>query len=60
MEVLLIDEAIREAILRGANTGELRELGQKAGMIGLKRAGLDRVREGVTSLEAALEVTGGD
>lgn len=60
MEVLLIDNTIREAILKGANTGEIRDLGIKNGMIPLKDAGLVRVREGLTSLEAALAVTGGE
>jgi len=60
MEVLLVDDHIREAILRGANTTEVRELGVEHGMISLKRAGLTRVKDGITSLEAALEVTGGE
>ena len=60
MEVLLITDPLRQAILMGANTGEIRELGRKEGMKTLKEAGLSRVREGVTSLEAVLEVTGGD
>lgn len=59
MEVLLVSENIREAILRGANSMELSELGRKNGMLTLKEAGLARVREGITSIEAALEVTGG-
>lgn len=60
MEVLLISNTIRDAIIRGANTSEISRLGCEAGMVSLKQAGLARVREGVTSLEAALEVTGGD
>ena len=59
MEVLLVNEAIREAILRGANTTELRDLGRKHGMFTLKDAGLLRVKQGDTSMEAALEVVGG-
>jgi type IV pilus assembly protein PilB len=58
MEVLLVDEKIREAILRGANSTELVTLGKANGMRLLLEAGLDRVKEGLTSLEAALEVTG--
>lgn len=60
MEVLLISDAIRDAIVRGANTTELLRMGCDAGMVSLKQAGLTRVKEGHTSLEAALEVTGGD
>lgn len=60
MEVLLVDDEIRQGILSGLNTGQIRELGIKRGMVSLKQAGLTRVKNGVTSLEAALAVTGGD
>jgi type IV pilus assembly protein PilB len=60
MEVLLVNDAIREGILLGHNTSQIRELAKKNGMISLKDAGLLRVRDGITSLEAALEVTGGE
>ncbi len=60
MEVFQINDEIRQAILKGKNTSELRELGRNNGMVTLKEAGLARVKEGVTTLEAALEVTGGD
>jgi type IV pilus assembly protein PilB len=60
MEVLLVDDAIRQGVLSGMNTSQLRELAIKKGMVSLKQAGLTRVRDGVTSLEAALAVTGGD
>ena len=60
MEVLLVEEELREASLRRANTNEIRRLAAEHGMITLKRAGMERVRDGITSLEAALEVTGGE
>ncbi len=60
MEVLLVDEKIREGILSGMNTGDIRELAIQNGMTSLKQAGLVRVSEGLTSLEAALAVTGSD
>ena len=60
MEVLLVDEEIRRGILSGMNTAEIRQLGEQRGMISLKQAGLTRVKDGITSLEAALAVTGGD
>ena len=59
MEVLLVNEDIRQGILSGMNTGELRKLAMDNGMVSLKQAGLTRVGEGLTSLEAALAVTGG-
>jgi len=60
MEVLLVDDEIRQAILSGMNTGEIRKTAISKGMVSLKQAGLERVRDGFTSLEAALAVTGGD
>jgi type IV pilus assembly protein PilB len=60
MEVLLVDENIRHGILSGMNTGEIRKLAITQGMVSLKEAGLTRVKMGLTSLEAALAVTGGD
>jgi len=60
MEVLLVNDALRQAVLAGANTSEIREIARRNGMITLKEAGLMRVREGITSIEAALEVTGGE
>ncbi len=60
MEVFMINDEIRQGILRGANTSELREMGRRHGMVTLKEAGLARVKEGLTTLEAALEVTGGE
>lgn len=59
MEVLRVYDDVRDAILAGANATELARLGQAHGMLTLKDAGLSRVKEGVTSIEAALEVTGG-
>ncbi len=60
MEVLLVDDDIRQGILSGMNTGEIRNLAIKRGMVSLKQAGLERVRQGLTSLDAALAVTGGE
>ncbi len=59
-EVMLIRENIKEAILQGASVIELRELGRKNGMRTLREAGLQKIREGVTSLEEILRVTTGN
>jgi type IV pilus assembly protein PilB len=59
MEVLLVNDELREGILRGANTTELGTMACRNGMVTLKEAGLSRVKDGITSIEAALEVTGG-
>ncbi len=60
MEVLVIDDAIRQAVLLRKSTAEIREYGRQNGMVSLKEAGLARVKSGVTSLDAALIVTGGE
>lgn len=60
MEVMMINEQVKEGIMSGANTGELRNIASAAGMVTLKEAGLHRVRDGITSIEAAIEVTGGE
>ena len=61
MEVLSVDEVIRPLILRGATSGEIREVAvEKCGMLTLKTVGLMKVKAGLTSMAAILEVTGGE
>jgi type IV pilus assembly protein PilB len=60
MEVLPIDEAIKELIMKGGSSSEIREQARARGMVTLKETGLRKVKEGVTSLEAALEMTGSE
>jgi type IV pilus assembly protein PilB len=60
MEVLPVDDEIREFVLRNASSSEIRDRARAKGMIVLKEVGLMKVREGITSLEAALEITGGE
>ena len=58
-EVMLIKDNIKEAILQGASAMELRELGRKNGMQTLREAGLQKIREGMTTVEEVLRVTTG-
>jgi type IV pilus assembly protein PilB len=60
MEVLPITDAIRNAITKGTSSAAIRDLAVGEGMVTIKDAGLLKVRNGITSLAAALEVTGGD
>ncbi len=60
MEVLAVDDLVKDLIMKGGTSNEIREQARQQGMITLKEAGLKKVREGVTSLEAALEVTGSE
>jgi type IV pilus assembly protein PilB len=58
-EVMLIKDNIKEAILQGASALELRELGRKNGMQTLREAGLQKIRDGMTTVEEVLRVTTG-
>lgn len=60
MEVLPMTKWLRQDILNGTSGKEIVEKSTAAGMLTLKGVGLKKVVEGVTSLEAALEVTGGE
>ena len=44
----------------GRERREAEELALQEGMVSLKEAGMRKVRAGITSLEAAFEVTGGE
>jgi type IV pilus assembly protein PilB len=58
-EVMLIKDTLKEGILQGASAMELRELGRKGGMQTLREAGLQKIREGMTTVEEVLRVTTG-
>lgn len=60
MEVLPVTDLIKELIMKGGTSGEIREAAMSEGMMTLKHVGLQKVKEGITSLEAAMEVTGGE
>ena len=50
-EVMTISEDIRELILSGATAIELRRKAMEEGMIGLRQSGLQKIRDGVTTVE---------
>jgi type IV pilus assembly protein PilB len=55
-EVLVVDEAVRAAIIKGAHSSELHQLAMDAGMTPMYWDGVDKVLNGVTTLEELLEV----
>ncbi|MGA0333514.1 MAG: GspE/PulE family protein [Kiritimatiellia bacterium] len=57
MEIMEINEAVRNMILKDANADELREVAVGQGMITLQRAGLNKVFEGLTSIDEVLRIT---
>jgi type IV pilus assembly protein PilB len=56
-EVMVVSEELRNVILKGAQTAEIREIAQKEGMKTLRQAGLKKVLEGTTTIEEVLRVT---
>ena len=60
MEVLPISTKVRNIIEKGGNAELLRAAALEEGMVTLKEAGMIKVRAGLTSLEAAFAVTGGE
>jgi type IV pilus assembly protein PilB len=56
-EVMEIDEEIRELILVGASATELKKKAIERGMITLRRSGLRKVMDGVTTLEEVARET---
>lgn len=59
MEVLPMDRALRQDILRGMSAKQLAAKAREKGMLPLKEIGLKKVKDGLTSIAQALEVTGG-
>ena len=59
-EVMVLDEALKDLILQGASTAELKHEAIRLGMITLRRAGLNKVIEGMTTLEEVTRVTAAD
>ena len=56
-EVLLVNSAIRKAIMQEAGTDELREVALDNGMLTLRMDGLKKVGRGVTTLEEVVKET---
>src|SRR5256886_814323 len=56
-EVLLFSDEIRDMILSGASSIELKRRAIEEGMVTLRVAGLNKVRDGVTTLEEVLRET---
>jgi len=56
-EVMDVTEDIRELILSGATAVELRRKAIEEGMITLRQSGLQKIREGVTTIEEVVRET---
>jgi len=56
-EILIIDDAIRDLIMRGASALQIRKVAVNSGMTTLFGDGLDKVNQGFTTLSEVLRVT---
>jgi type IV pilus assembly protein PilB len=59
-EVMPFGEELKELVLQGSSTAELKAQAVRGGMNTLRRAGLNKVKDGQTSLEEVLRVTAMD
>lgn len=59
-EVMYMFDEIKEFVLNGASTAELKQEAIRMGMITLRQAGLYRLAEGTTTLEEIMRVTAAD
>jgi type IV pilus assembly protein PilB len=53
-EIMLVDEALRRLILRGASADEIGAAARKAGMVPLREDGLAKAARGITTVEEVL------
>lgn len=53
-EVMEIDEELREQIMVGASTSELRQKAKEKGMLTLRQSGIEKIKVGSTSIDEVL------
>ena len=56
-EVLELDEELKEQIMLGVSTAELRQKAKEKGMLTLRTSGLEKIKAGMTSIEEVLRET---
>ncbi|HEV8239364.1 MAG TPA: type IV-A pilus assembly ATPase PilB [Thermoanaerobaculia bacterium] len=56
-EVMEIDDELREMILAGASAFELRQRSLAKGMMGLRGSGLEKIRQGMTTIDEVVRET---
>jgi type IV pilus assembly protein PilB len=59
-EVMLLKDPLKDLILQGASTTELKHEAIRLGMNTLRRSGLNKINEGMTTLEEIVRVTASD
>ena len=59
-EVMVFDEVLKDLVLQGCSTAELKSEAIRRGMQSLRMAGLKKIGEGITSMAEVLRVTAHD
>ncbi|MEA2571828.1 MAG: type pilus assembly protein PilB [Acidobacteriota bacterium] len=57
VEVMVIDDDIRELILSGGTSIDIKKKAAEGGMISLRRSGLIKIKEGITTIEEVVRET---
>jgi len=59
-EVMVLSDALKDLVLQGASTSELKNEAIRLGMATLRRSGLNKVHDGTTTLDEILRVSAAD
>ena len=59
-EVMVLSDPLKDLVLQGASTAELKTEAIRLGMCTLRRSGLNKINEGTTTVEEILRVTAAD
>jgi len=59
-EVMPMSDSIREAVLSGASSADIKRAAIEAGMSTLRRSGIGKIAEGLTTIEEVLRITMAD
>ena len=59
-EVMVLRDSMKDLILQGASTTELKQEAIRLGMNTLRRSGLNKINDGMTTLEEIMRVTASD
>lgn len=56
-EVMTMTDAIRELVLVGASASEIKAEAMREGMLTLRQSGINKLKEGITSVEEVIRAT---
>jgi type IV pilus assembly protein PilB len=59
-EVLVVNDPVKELVLQGASSAEIKAEAMRLGMATLRQAGINKLKEGSTTIEEVLRVTAAD